>query len=238
MKRIDLDKFLAENPPSYGVSAGNELERRAKRRVIILISLTIAFAVAVSLYNAFGITDGISFAIMLLVILPIFFGLAMFKVFMMVYEIEKSIPRMQLEQFARFVNEFKPKSWACGGNRFVRFLVMEKDRSIYAFFFASSGRLIECDSNKAEEREITMKDKAKIMLGKVEGKRLLLKDFMLEGYRFKIYKVESTVLPHPDKENALLTCKNCIEISWSSWAFLPLYIDPNLLVRVLNEITT
>ena len=235
MKRIDLDKFLAENPPSYGVSTRNELERRAKRRVALLISLTIASAIAVSLYKAFGSVDIIPFAIMLLVIFPIFFGLAMFKLFLMFYEIEKSIPRMQLEQFARFVNEFKPESWACGGNRFVRFLVMRKNRSIYALFFASGGRLIK--GYQAEEREITMKDKAKIMLGKVEGKKQLLKDFKLEGYRFKIYKVESAILPHPDKENALSTCKNCIEISWSSWAFLPLYIEPNLLVRVLNEAT-
>lgn len=66
-------------------------------------------------------------------ILPVIV-LAMLKLFLMFYEIERSIPRMQLEQFARFVNMFNPERWACGGNYFVRFLVMKKDQ-VYALFF-------------------------------------------------------------------------------------------------------
>ncbi len=233
MKRIDLDKFLTENPPSYGVQTS---EKSARRRTVLIISLTFAFAVTLSLYKAFsGGVEIIPFALMLLVILPIFLGLATFKLFLMFYEIEKSIPRMQLEQLAKFVSVFKPESWACRGNRFVRFLVMRKERSVYVLFFGSSGKLIKCDNPK--EISPSTKDKVRIVLGKVESGKRLIKEFKLEGYKFRVYEVETAILPHPAKEDLALMCKHCIEISWSSWAFLPLYIDPNLLIRVLREIT-
>jgi len=81
-----------------------------------------------------------------------------------------------------------------------------------------------------------MKDIARIMLGKVESGKRLIEEFKLEGYRFRIYSIESAILPHPARRDVVLICKDCIEISWSSWAFLPLYIDPNLLLRVVQSI--
>ncbi len=228
MRRINLDKFLAENPPSYGVEK-DELERKARRRVARLISITLASVLAVYLYDVSRGVNAIPLAIALLVVFPVFFGLGMFKVFLMFYEIEKSIPKMLLEQFAGFVIEFKPEIWACSGNRFVRFLVMKRDDGIYAFFFAFAGRLIKC--GKAEEKALTMKDRVKIMLGKVEGKKRLIKSLKLEGYKFKIYEVESAILPHPGKRDAVLRCENCIEIKWSSW-YMPHYINPDLLLKV------
>jgi len=73
------------------------------------------------------------------------------------------------------------------------------------------------------------------MLGKVENDKQLIEKFRLEGYMFRVYRVDSAILPHPVKEDAIVYCKNCIEITWSSWAFLPLYIDPNVLVNVLKK---
>ena len=54
MRRIDLEKFLAENPPSYGVPVKDEFEKRVKRRVALLISVVLSSAVFVSLYKAFS----------------------------------------------------------------------------------------------------------------------------------------------------------------------------------------
>ena len=231
MKHININKFLAENPPSYGVLSKGEIEKSAKKKIIFLIILYSIFIIAYFLLMSFSSVYTLSMSILLFLLFFLFGGGLLLLVTN--YEIFKSVPRMQLEQFARFVNTFKPESWACGGNYFVKFLVMKSDRNIYAFFFSSGGKLLKCDN--VEERPISVKDRARIMLGRVENDKQLIEKFRLEGYKFRVYRVNSAILPHPVKEDAVVHCKSCIEITWSSWIFPPLYINPNVLVNVLKK---
>jgi hypothetical protein len=231
MNHINLDKFLTENPPSYGVLSRKEIEKSAKKKIKILIILYSVLAIVYLLLMSFGEIYTFIMSILLFLLLFLFGGGLLLLITN--YEIFKSVPRMQLEQFARFVNAFEPESWACGEKYFIKFLVMKSNRNIYAFFFGSSGKLLKCDD--VEERPISVKDRARIMLGRVENDKQLIEKFRLEGYKFRVYHVNSTILPHPVKEDAVVHCKSCIEITWSSWIFPPLYINPNVLVNVLKK---
>ncbi|GEM_PF-3786070 len=225
---MDLERFLSENPPSYGSPSEEEIRRYARKMIKILIA---AFSIPTAIYLAMFSSSAES----LLIFILLFLMGGGVILFIMNYEIFKSAPRERLEQLVKFVKVFEPDAWACGGKFSSQFLVMKKKEEIYAFYFGFGCKLLRCTC--FEEREMNARERMRIMLGRFEEGEKILDEFKREGYRFCVYDVESAILPHPLDAEKYLICGRCKKVIWYSWAFSPFYIDSNVLFSVLRKYT-